>query len=161
MAPRETENNGYAKFWSDQQRVLWYVMVFSGVVNCYPTANSRWLENRLRAVSYFSFESQCIILHFGSPRVALSRKTVRHQARGKLQVPIALTLFQLASKHFYQCSIGVTFYLAVRLWMRRSRSRFLNVQELAHFWHNFGLEVSPLRSAYFPWYPKTEQPLAV
>ena len=33
MAPRETENNAYAKFWSDQQRVLWYVMVFSGVVN--------------------------------------------------------------------------------------------------------------------------------
>ena len=31
--PRETEDNTYAKFWSDQQRVLWYVMVFSGVVN--------------------------------------------------------------------------------------------------------------------------------
>ena len=35
MAPRETENNAYAKFWNDQQRVLWYVMVFSGVVNCF------------------------------------------------------------------------------------------------------------------------------
>ena len=35
MAPRETANNAYAKFWSDQQRVLWYVVVFSGVVN-YP-----------------------------------------------------------------------------------------------------------------------------
>ena len=33
MAPRETENNAYAKFWGDKQRVLWYVMVFSGVVN--------------------------------------------------------------------------------------------------------------------------------
>ena len=33
MASRETENNSYAKFWSDQQRVLWYVMVFSVVVN--------------------------------------------------------------------------------------------------------------------------------
>ena len=33
MAPRETENKVYAKFWSDQQRELWYVMVFSGVVN--------------------------------------------------------------------------------------------------------------------------------
>ena len=33
MAPRETENNAYAKFWSDQQRVLWYVMVFSVAVN--------------------------------------------------------------------------------------------------------------------------------
>ena len=29
-APRvETENNAYVKFWSDQQRVLWYVMAFS------------------------------------------------------------------------------------------------------------------------------------
>ena len=34
MAPRETENNAYAKFCGDKQRVLWYVMVFSGVVNC-------------------------------------------------------------------------------------------------------------------------------
>ena len=33
MAARETENNVYANFWSDQQGVLWYVMVFSGVVN--------------------------------------------------------------------------------------------------------------------------------
>ena len=28
MALRETENNAYAKFWGDKQRVLWYVMVF-------------------------------------------------------------------------------------------------------------------------------------
>ena len=33
MAPRETENNAYAKFLGDKQRALWYVMVFSGVVN--------------------------------------------------------------------------------------------------------------------------------
>ena len=33
MTPRETKNNVYAKFWGDKQRVLWYVMVFSGVVN--------------------------------------------------------------------------------------------------------------------------------
>ena len=33
MAPRETEDNAYAKFWDDKQKVLWYVMVFSGVVN--------------------------------------------------------------------------------------------------------------------------------
>ena len=35
MAPRETENNAYAKFLGDKQRALWYVMVFSGVVNCH------------------------------------------------------------------------------------------------------------------------------
>ena len=28
MAPRETENNAYKKFWGDKQRALWYVMVF-------------------------------------------------------------------------------------------------------------------------------------
>ena len=33
MAPRETENNAYAKFWGDKQKALWYVMVFSGLVN--------------------------------------------------------------------------------------------------------------------------------
>ena len=33
MAPRETENNAYAKFLGDKQRALWYVMAFSGVVN--------------------------------------------------------------------------------------------------------------------------------
>ena len=33
MAPRETENNTYAKFLGGKQRALWYVMIFSGVVN--------------------------------------------------------------------------------------------------------------------------------
>ena len=33
MTPRETENNAYGKFWGDKKRALWYVMVFSGVVN--------------------------------------------------------------------------------------------------------------------------------
>ena len=37
MASRETENNAYAKFWGDKQRVLWYVMVFSGGVNSDPS----------------------------------------------------------------------------------------------------------------------------
>ena len=32
MAPKETENNDYAKFGGDK-KVLWYVMVFSGVDN--------------------------------------------------------------------------------------------------------------------------------
>ena len=33
-APRETENNAYAKFWGDKKRALRYVMAFSGVANC-------------------------------------------------------------------------------------------------------------------------------
>ena len=41
MAPRETANNAYAKFWGDKQRALWYVVVFSGVVNCHRGALSR------------------------------------------------------------------------------------------------------------------------
>ena len=30
MATRETENNGYAKFWSDEQRTLWYGIFYGG-----------------------------------------------------------------------------------------------------------------------------------
>ena len=30
MAPRETENNAYAKFWGDKQRALWYGIFCSG-----------------------------------------------------------------------------------------------------------------------------------
>ena len=33
--PRETEDNAYAKLWGDNQKALWYVMVFSGVANCH------------------------------------------------------------------------------------------------------------------------------
>ena len=33
MSPRETANNAYANFWDDKQKVLWCVVVFSGVVN--------------------------------------------------------------------------------------------------------------------------------
>ena len=33
MAPVDTEDNAYAKFWGEKQRALWYVMVFSVVVN--------------------------------------------------------------------------------------------------------------------------------
>ena len=51
MAPRETENNAYAKFWADKQRAIWYVMVFSGVVNCIDPQHGRlvtWLQNKNR-----------------------------------------------------------------------------------------------------------------
>ena len=48
MAPRETENNDYAKFWGDKQRALWYVMVFSGVVNIELTAVHCFLDRRFK-----------------------------------------------------------------------------------------------------------------
>ena len=39
MSPRETENNAYAKLWVHKQRALWYVKVFSGVVNYFLLKN--------------------------------------------------------------------------------------------------------------------------
>ena len=51
--PRETEDNAYAKFWGDKQRTLWYVMVFSGVVNCDLTndvENDCWLGEKMTFV---------------------------------------------------------------------------------------------------------------
>ena len=44
MALRGTENNAYAKFWCCKQRALWYVMVFSGVVNIYSRGVTRVLS---------------------------------------------------------------------------------------------------------------------
>ena len=46
MTPRETENNGYAKCCVDKQRALWYVMVFSGVVN--------WTHGAISVTSMFA-----------------------------------------------------------------------------------------------------------
>ena len=46
IAPIETENNGYAKFWIDKQRALWYVVVFSGVVN--------WTHGAISMTSMFA-----------------------------------------------------------------------------------------------------------
>ena len=45
MAQRETENNTYAKFWGDRQRALWYVMVFSGVVNSLVTVAEEFFNS--------------------------------------------------------------------------------------------------------------------
>ena len=39
MSSRETVHNGHAKFWGDKQRALWYVMVFSVVVNYWQTTH--------------------------------------------------------------------------------------------------------------------------
>ena len=40
MAPRETEHNANAKFWGDNQKALWFVMVFSGVA-CFTDIEAR------------------------------------------------------------------------------------------------------------------------
>ena len=39
--PRETKDNAYAKFLGYKQRVLWYFMIFSGVVNQLCSANAQ------------------------------------------------------------------------------------------------------------------------
>ena len=51
MAPRETENNAYAKFWDDKQRVLWYVTAFSGGVN----------GSVAMSVAFSSYQKACLI----------------------------------------------------------------------------------------------------
>ena len=51
MAPRETKNNAYAKFWSDKQRALWYVMVFSVVVNFVPCCTGK--KKQIPNIGYF------------------------------------------------------------------------------------------------------------
>ena len=51
MAPRETENNAYAKFWGDKQRTLWYVMVF---LEWSIGRNQRWT----RTTCYHSFNRE-------------------------------------------------------------------------------------------------------
>ena len=54
MAPRETENNGYAKFWGDKERALWYVMVFSGVVNSLTRQNNNFARASHFFVHFFA-----------------------------------------------------------------------------------------------------------
>ena len=53
MAPIETENNAYAKFWGDKQRALWYVMVFSGVVNREHEQRRFWAAHVYRKWNFF------------------------------------------------------------------------------------------------------------
>ena len=55
MSPRENENNAYANFWGDNERALWYVTVFSGVVNC------GFLKTG------FLVACSILICHFGGP----------------------------------------------------------------------------------------------
>ena len=47
MAPRETEDNAYAKFWGDKQRALWYVMVFLEWSILSANPNSRKITNNM------------------------------------------------------------------------------------------------------------------
>ena len=65
MAPRETENNAYAKFWGDIQRASCNVIVFSGVVN---SSTIVWFQgnaplvNSLPSSCYMTLEQHCVLL---------------------------------------------------------------------------------------------------
>ena len=64
MALRETENNAYAKFWSNQQRLLWYVMAFSVVVNCINWFRWHLARSRFDCPSWDSLKKEIL----GDPR---------------------------------------------------------------------------------------------
>ena len=72
IAPRETENNAYAKLWSDKQRALWYVMVFFVVVSCSTLlrlANANFLNQNPHNLKKIVTRSHvaCTCLHAFSP----------------------------------------------------------------------------------------------
>ena len=62
MPPRETENNAYANFWGNKQRALWYVMVFSGVVNS--TLGNYANEVYCTVTSQKALESQRVMVFY-------------------------------------------------------------------------------------------------
>ena len=66
MAPKETENNAYAKFWGDKQRALWYVLVFSGVVNVARYDNYMLINSYLTfLLLVFCFFSMTTLMQLG------------------------------------------------------------------------------------------------
>ena len=66
-APRETENNAYAKFWGEKQRALWYVMIFSGVANNGQNEGSEFIFAQPK---FYLVQVMLILAHHGvaSPR---------------------------------------------------------------------------------------------
>ena len=60
MAPRETENNAYAKFWGVKQRTLWYmyVMVFYVVVNRFIKQNNKFARASRFFVHFFAVSAR-------------------------------------------------------------------------------------------------------
>ena len=79
MAPRETENNAYAKFWGDKQRALWYVIVFSGVVNCFSVhviSRLKITSRSFRPLKYFIPPLLTSFLRVDMQPLGFSRKVV-------------------------------------------------------------------------------------
>ena len=81
MAPRDTENTTYAKFSGDKQRALWYVMVFSAVVNTRTVYSMRLL------CSFFSLKEKWfnyVVTFFflNATNLGRSDNTKRRKKRG-------------------------------------------------------------------------------
>ena len=79
MALRETENNAYAKFWGDKQRALWYVIVFSGVVNCFSVhviSRLKITSRSFRPLKYFIPPLLTSFLRVDMQPLGFSRKNV-------------------------------------------------------------------------------------
>ena len=95
MAPRETENNAYAKFWGDKQRTLWYVMVFlewsTDFSLGYRGRNSRTQKNDLESddlenddpVKEVELKSNFIIVQFFKKESASVGLTVSSKTANK------------------------------------------------------------------------------
>ena len=82
MARRETENNAYAKFWGDKRKTLWYVMVFSGVVN-----SSTGLPSALIEYWFNLFTKPCWVIN-RCPAICSPSKLFIYFACGYMVKPI-------------------------------------------------------------------------
>ena len=90
MAPRENENNAYAKFWGDKQRALWYVMVFSGVVNCSDCS-----------------DHTCIFSVMSAPSVKIICNKFCVVISNENNRPLHRSLLFFCSFHSFSCSICI------------------------------------------------------
>ena len=93
VAPRETENsNAYAKFWGDKQRALWYVRVFSGVVNWQsnPADRTGFSNNNNHHHHHHHHRHQFI--SSSMPKKKLSSKQVQYNGKGKFRIDLNLTI---------------------------------------------------------------------
>ena len=97
VAPRETENNAYAKFGGEKQRALWCVMVFSGVVN--------WQSNPADRTGFYNHHHHhhhhrhhySGILAFQQQLALLCQKKklfkqVQYNGKGKFKIDLNLTI---------------------------------------------------------------------
>ena len=115
MAPRQTENNAYAKFWSDQLRLLWYVMAISVVVNCINWFRWHLARSRFDCPSWDSLKKKKILADPGKGQRGWEHPTTTFM----FKVPITpwrvtwICCIQLSSPCF---KIKLAFHVVFQLW---------------------------------------------